>query len=123
MKPFNLEAAREGKPVCTRDGRPARIICFDRKSSFPIVANIEDHGIEITQAYDNKGKFSHQEETNSDLMMATEKKQGWINIYRQSINGKVTTQTGIVYSTKEDAIISKSKLGDYLATVPIEWEE
>ena len=30
LKPFDLEAAKAGKPVCTRDGRKVRIICFDR---------------------------------------------------------------------------------------------
>lgn len=41
MKPFDLEAAKAGKPVCTRDGRKARIICFDRNWEYPIVALIE----------------------------------------------------------------------------------
>ena len=31
LKPFNLDAAKQGKPVCARDGSKARIICFDRK--------------------------------------------------------------------------------------------
>lgn len=31
LKPFDLEEAKAGKPVCTRDGRRARIICFDKK--------------------------------------------------------------------------------------------
>lgn len=31
LKPFDLEAAKQGKPVCTRDGRKARIVCFDLK--------------------------------------------------------------------------------------------
>lgn len=31
LKPFDLEAAKAGKPVCTRDGRKARIICWDKK--------------------------------------------------------------------------------------------
>lgn len=31
LKPFDLEAAKAGKPVCTRDGRKARIICFNAK--------------------------------------------------------------------------------------------
>lgn len=30
LKEFDIEAAKAGKPVCTRDGRKARIICFDR---------------------------------------------------------------------------------------------
>lgn len=40
MKPFNLEEAKQGKPVCTRDGCKARILCFDKISicSTPIVA-------------------------------------------------------------------------------------
>lgn len=32
LKPFDLETAKAGKPVCTRDGRKARIICFDMNS-------------------------------------------------------------------------------------------
>ena len=31
LKPFDFEAAKAGKPVCTRDGRKVRIICFDAK--------------------------------------------------------------------------------------------
>lgn len=31
LKPFDLNSAKAGKPVCTRDGRKARIICFDVK--------------------------------------------------------------------------------------------
>lgn len=41
FKPFDLEQAKAGKPVCTRDGRKARIICFDLKNgNHPIVAAI-----------------------------------------------------------------------------------
>lgn len=40
MKPFNLELAKQGHPVITRNGKKARIICFDRKGE-PIVALIE----------------------------------------------------------------------------------
>lgn len=40
LKPFDIQKAREGKPVCTRDGRKARIICFDCKDeTFQIVAS------------------------------------------------------------------------------------
>lgn len=47
LKPFSLEAAKAGKPVCTRDGRKARIICFDSKWR-PIVALVtECNGEEI----------------------------------------------------------------------------
>ena len=43
LKPFDIQKAREGKPVCTRDGRKARIICFDVKwATHPIIALIEE---------------------------------------------------------------------------------
>ena len=29
MKPFDLEKAKAGSPVCTRSGEKVRIICFD----------------------------------------------------------------------------------------------
>lgn len=29
MKPFDIELAKQGKPVCTRDGRPVKILCYD----------------------------------------------------------------------------------------------
>ena len=44
LKEFDIEVAKAGKPVCTRDGSKARIICFDKKcraieeEEFPIVA-------------------------------------------------------------------------------------
>lgn len=39
MRTFDLEAAKAGAPVCTRDGEEVRIICFDRICrSFPIIA-------------------------------------------------------------------------------------
>lgn len=36
LRPFDLEAAKAGKPVYTRDGRKVRIICFDAKCIKPI---------------------------------------------------------------------------------------
>lgn len=31
MRPFNLDLAKRGASVVTREGKPVRIICFDRK--------------------------------------------------------------------------------------------
>ena len=50
LRPFDLEAAKAGKPVCTRDGRKARIICFDAKCNKPIVALIYDCNKAFLQA-------------------------------------------------------------------------
>lgn len=76
MKPFNLEEAKAGKPVCTRDGKPARIVCYDKKNSiYPLVALVFNENQEVTLHYTENGAYYNNEETLSDLMMAGEKKE------------------------------------------------
>lgn len=42
MKPFDIELAKAGHPVCTRSGNPVRIVCFDKKNTkYPIMALID----------------------------------------------------------------------------------
>ena len=118
LKPFDIQKAREGKPVCTRDGRKARIICFDLKGAeYPIVAAVETRNClaESISAYDKNGKFDHDKENNNDLMILPEKKEGWVNLYPCDYMGQKR------YSTKEEAL--KKALSDVIATVKIEWEE
>ena len=113
LKPFSLEAAKAGKPVCTRDGHKARIICFDRKDNTPIVALIEcDNHAEILQCVYNDGKCFHYDTSNNDLMMLPEKKEGWVNLYKERI-----------YSTKEEAIEATYDAVSYVDTVKVSWEE
>ena len=111
MKPFNLEAAKSGKPVCTRDGRPARIICFDRKIDTPIVALIEHvDGSETLQCYFYNGKCCHNETSDYDLMMLPEHKEGWVNVSKFSI-----------FASKEEALSHKTY--DIIETIKVSWEE
>lgn len=121
LKEFDLEAAKAGKPVCTRDGRKARVICFDRDAaSYNIVALTEYKNFpnkeEEIKVYNNNGKYISGEENDLDLMMLPEKKEGWVNIYR-----------GQVYNAFEKAEearkIAEHGGDNYLKTIKIEWEE
>lgn len=80
MKEFNLKLAKQGYPVCTRDGRPARVICWDIKYKIPnafcILALIDFNGGEIIASYTNEGRLKIEEETASDLMMSPNKHKG-----------------------------------------------
>lgn len=77
LKPFNLEEAKAGKPVCTRDGRKARIICFDAKGDYPIVALIETGNGEKVVQYMIDGHCTNIiSQCCDDLMMLPEKKEG-----------------------------------------------
>lgn len=123
LKPFDLEAAKAGKPVCTRDGRKARIICFDtiNKGNYPIIALLEDKGYEAVFYYNKDGKCNVG--TERDLMMLPEKKEGWVNVCKSYNVGKKTPCIASIYPTKEEAKKSSVVGLDYVDTVKIEWEE
>ena len=113
LKPFDLDAAKAGKPVCTRNGRKARIICFDAEGEHPIIALVTDGVQESPYNYTKEGYY-HTEgvETMADLMMLPEKKEGWVNVYKDS-----------VYDTYDEALIGRSESKGYIDTIKVEWEE
>ncbi len=117
-KPFNEDAAKAGAPVQTRDGRKVRILCYDRACKvFPIVGLVTDFdGSESSCSWTPQGFSSTQGPDELDLVMATVKKEGWINLYRDCL-----PLTGSnVYSTEAEA---KKESGAGAIQVRIEWEE
>ena len=131
IKPFNLEAARSGKPVCTRDGRKARIICFDyngETGDYPIVALVHHNKgnkcYETVLKYTSDGLFNKYGDCqhNDDLMMLPEKKEGWVNVM-EGTAGKVYVGNDI-YRTEDEAKEGAPRFTSRLiASIPIEWEE
>ena len=111
LKPFDLKKAKQGKPVCTRDGRKARIICFDRDWDMHIVALVADPLGESVHYYLSNGKVGFDRQLDDDLMMLPEKKEGWVNVYKDS-----------VYDTKDEALIGRSGNG-YIDTIKVSWSE
>ena len=126
LKPFDLEAAKAGKLVCTRDGRKARIISFDRHGEdCPIIALVVDSkNAECEEVIDytldgicNENIINHNK---YDLMMFTRKKEGWLNIYGEE---KERYCSNVIYSSKEEALNISKQLEEHITTIKIEWEE
>jgi len=124
LKKFDLEAAKAGKPVCTRDGRKARIISFDRHSEdCPIIALVVDSkNAECEEVIDytldgicNENIINHNK---YDLMMLPQKKEGWLNIYKD-----FEDTVCCVYPTEKEALEDGETEKDYITTIKIEWEE
>nr|DAK21062.1 MAG TPA: hypothetical protein [Caudoviricetes sp.] len=112
MKPFNLKEAKAGKPVCTRDGRKARIICFDlNNKNFPIVAIINCDTEENAYQYDIDG-ICDEHDNNLNLMMSPEKKEGWIIIHKEAIYDKETAEK-----------IARETTANVIKIQKVEWEE
>ena len=124
LKPFDIQKAREGKPVCTRDGRRARIICFDSNGGRPIVALVTecDDEEEIPYKYHCDGSYNCQSiPSDKDLMMLPEKKEGWVNVAKEPL-GDDEVVLGYIFNSYEDAVRSGKANERYVATVRIEWE-
>lgn len=123
-KPFDLELAKAGYPVETRDGCKARIMCFDclvdrNRRILALVYN-PLHDKEFTTYHDNEGKnSSNTGYHNCDLVMSSIKKKGWINVCKSN--------TGIwykkIYSSKQEAIDNDQIDLTLIDTIEIEWEE
>ena len=119
LKPFDLEAAKAGKPVCTRDGRKARIICFDAEGNKPLIVLSKINGQEVILRYTEKGQsdnFHSPTPREDDLMMLPEKKEGWVNVYK---GGLLDTKS---YPTKKEAFDKACPEG-YVDTIKINWSE
>lgn len=130
MKQFNLEEYIKypQKKIITRRGNEVRIICTDRNITYndiiyPIVALVkypERNNIEQVIYYTVEGRVDELD-SELDLFFNSERKEGWINIYKY--NSKITPGSQ-VYNTKEKAELSKgADLGSYISTIKIEWKE
>lgn len=117
LKPFDIQKAREGKPVYTRDGRKARILCYDFKQNeeYPILVAVENKdGKECALLYSNDGISEMYKSSNNELAMLPEKKEGWVNIYKEGVDQ-------YIYNNEKAALSRRGS--DCIATIKIEWEE
>ena len=120
MKPFNLKEylKNPSKKVVTREGRTVKIHCTNFNSCQPIIAEIEGHN--SSHSFTKDGKYFIDNRNSSyDLFFASEKHEGWINLYKSGISWSLGTS---IWQTEEEA---KEWVGaaDYTTTIKIEWEE
>lgn len=124
MRQFNLKEYLENpnKKIITRDGKSVRIICTDKRDrqGYNIIALIHEKDDDICESFTIDGKYSTKKHYN-DLFFAPEKKEGWINLYKNSIN-RTYLKTS-VFETKEEAEKYRRANDGSIATIKIEWEE
>ena len=89
-KPFNLEAAKAGAKVQTRDGRPVRIVCWDVKDEdrpiIGLVCDRTDSKQEHAWYYRKNGRIYQDIVSDYDLFMAPTTRTVWRVIYRDADN-------------------------------------
>ena len=122
MKPFNLEEYLKNplRKVVTRDGRNVRIICTNAKGNFPIIALVKTHNdTEVALRLSEDGHFYNDAEDSYDLFFATEKQEGWINVYLDDQNNSYVGTC--IFKSKEEAENSGKIWRGYVTTLKIEW--
>lgn len=124
MKQFSLDEylKNSNRKLITRDGKSVRIICLDRKgANYPIIALIDNEkGSEYMMTYDSNGRsYCSIIDAPYDLFFAPEKKEYWLNIYRDACG---VPFSGGSYKTEKEAIKNKSLFSDYIDTVKIEYD-
>ena len=123
MKQFNLEEylKNPSRKLVTGDGRKVtRVLCTDARGPFPVVVLVErfDRRSDVAHSYTSDGHYYEKGEHPADLFFTPEKREGWINLYKDAEGNYVTSQ---VYERKESAEASSCRT--CIATVKIEWDE
>ena len=119
MKQFSLDEylKNPNRKVVTRDGESVRIMCTDYYGEKPIIAKIEE--CEYSYPFYEDGKFlSYGEPSHLDLFFAPERKEGWVNVYKNEDGAYVL---GEIFIGKEHEEVTTDLI--YIATAKIEWEE
>lgn len=119
MKPFDLDAAKNGAPIQTRDGRPAKLVAHvpEANPEYRVLALVGGRVLTYTTA----GTF-HEGTVASekDLFMTPAKRGGWLNIYPDPEETGV--RSGFIYDSRERA--DRAAHGSRReACIFIEWEE
>lgn len=123
MKPFNLDEylKNPSRKVVTRSGKPVIIHCTNYESDGPIIAEVK--GYNKSRSYRRNGRYYLYDDSHFDLFFATEKHEGWLNIYRSDECGFYMRGKS-PYTSKEEADkVAKANPKTFFTTIKVEWEE
>lgn len=122
MKPFDLEAAKRGEPIQTRDGQSAKFIAHvPEAQEHQRMVVFFDGAVWVVGESGNfyQNKFA----SNHDLFMSPRKRTVWVNLHPYAGISTSYGYPATVYATKEmaDAVSDQDRQGN--RAWPLEIEE
>lgn len=110
MKPFDLEAAKAGAPLVTRDGRKAKFVAYvpEAEEGHRLIAFVT--GADTTVDYFDDGYYFNSSVNDEDLFMFEEKKEPvvrWIWAMQEA-SSKRWYNTSYFYTDEEFSKINSS---------------
>ena len=120
MKEFNLEEYLKdpSRKVVTRDGKCVRITCTDMLGVYPVIGLVRTDKVETVLFYTDTGRIYPEMSSGYDLFFAPERKEGWVNVYKNEYGAYVL---GKIFIGKEHEEVTTGLT--YITTAKIEWEE
>ena len=110
------------RKIVTRKGYSVRILAIDLEDEdFPIAAAIDNR---YPMSYTSRGTVNYElrHEDDRDLFFATEKHEGWVNVFKGA-NGNTCVGDSRIFKSEEDAEKEGKTWKTYIGTTKIEWEE
>ena len=129
MKNFDLEKAKAKEPICTRTGRPARLLDWNIKNDIGytlVSAIMDENGFESVELHTADGKAFRGTESENDLFMAPVKREGWVNLWKRAGDNRPTFGSEKAYLSFEEAKQSAHTDNPnliFMGTAKIEWKE
>ena len=81
MKPFDLEAAKRGEPIVTRDGRPVRFVAHVPEAELSERVVVFATGNIGPTTHGENGAFLRNGPTDNDLFMTPRTRTVYVNIH------------------------------------------
>lgn len=119
---FDIELAKKGEAIHTRDNCKARLICSDVKGDYIVVLVEDENGNEDVYKYTKEGKLKDVKKPEHDLFMGSAKEVGYINLYQT--DGELTN-TPLLSKDKAIKAIKRQIEDDnviYLSTLEITYQ-
>ena len=110
------------RKIVTRKGYSVRILAIDLEDEdFPIAAAIDNR---YPMSYTSRGTVNYElrHEDDRDLFFATEKHEGWVNVFKGA-NGNTCVGDSRIFKSEEAAEKEGKTWKTSIGTTKIEWEE
>lgn len=120
MKPFNLEQAKAGRPLVTRDGRSARFIAHVPEAAplYRVLCLVAKEASVFT--FTETGKAFPDTDTSHDLFMVSSKRTWWIAVWPQGVGS--FRLASYFYESEEMARTSLTCTSEAVV-IPVELED
>ena len=87
-----------------------------------LVPSTDEKGEDVFDYFVSGKRIANALESDLDLMMLPEKKEGWVNVYSEESNNNERLIEQTIYKTRKDAFDKACPQG-YITTTKINWEE